>query len=319
MRSRRDSCFTHDFMSEKRYQYSCLHYGFTFVLDNVLPNSQRFLCTGCMKPSSLKEHLQTLHPLNLKTQKLYLKSSEPDWKQEAHFPVMNILPGKLAWNKDRQRKKKQHTISKILVKPCTMEVAQLMYQAMSFMIEWSTSQKISAGKWWSKYREGARNLFAVGWINWCFRLVSTSHFCSVCASESHRRLSLLWTSERNIMGMVNEFLDSCSLSWDLVVLPLCWEKFRIYGCRQKMNLNMISSHCILHRHALALKTLVICETRWILPPRISICTEQGHWFTPCSKSCAKRVSPNTPYFFCVMQKHAGYEEKFWHGFFNFET
>jgi hypothetical protein len=53
-----------------------MQYGFIFMLDeDVLPNSHCFLCAGCMQPSKVKEHLQTVHLL-----KLYLKSSQPDWK-----------------------------------------------------------------------------------------------------------------------------------------------------------------------------------------------------------------------------------------------
>lgn len=93
-------------------------------------------------------------------------------------------------------------------------------------------------KWWNKYREAAKNMFAFGWINCCFKLRSTSHFCSVDVSESHeRKLCLLWISKRNetvdITGVVKAFLDFCSLSWDLVVLPPRWENFRIPGFCQK--------------------------------------------------------------------------------------
>jgi hypothetical protein len=63
-----DSCFTHDFIMSKKHHDSYVQYGIIFMLDeDGLQMPQCFLCSevlsnGYMKPTRLKEHLQTANP-----------------------------------------------------------------------------------------------------------------------------------------------------------------------------------------------------------------------------------------------------------------
>jgi hypothetical protein len=64
------------------------------------------------------------------------------------------------------------------------------------------------------------------------------------------------------MAVVNNFFDSSSLSWDLVEAICADDAPTLLGKTRdslrvvrKINPDVISSHCILHEHALASKTL----------------------------------------------------------------
>jgi hypothetical protein len=65
----------------------------------------------------------------------------------------------------------------------------------------------------------------------------------------------------DIMTVVNKLSDCKSLLWDLVeaictdsALAMLGKNSGFMAVVKKMNSNVISSHCILHQHALALKT-----------------------------------------------------------------
>ena len=90
----------------------------------------------------------------------------------------------------------------------------------------------------------------------CIRTVSkmNSFFC-----DQLKRT----TEAMDVFFNKNEFLILTlyrGILWSLFVLlvpQLCWEKIWFHFSGQKVNPNVVSSHCILHQHALALKHFLV--------------------------------------------------------------
>jgi hypothetical protein len=116
-------------MRWKRNQYSCLRYGFSFVLDeDVLPNSQCLLGIGCMKPSKCEGHLQTIHTLILRHRNsIYSKASWSGNKVCAF--CLKYTPRKDSMEL-RFAKETESSYRKSMLKSCTMEITKLILAGM---------------------------------------------------------------------------------------------------------------------------------------------------------------------------------------------
>lgn len=127
-------------MSKRRkYSERYAAFGFTFITDS--DGSQRLQCFLCgkilanasLKPAKLREHLVSIHPKNA------LDSVESFRYKKARFEKGGTLP-KLGFIKTQKpcleasykvayriaKEKKPHTIGETLVKPCALEMTELV-------------------------------------------------------------------------------------------------------------------------------------------------------------------------------------------------
>lgn len=127
-------------MSKKRcYQESYVQYGFTFTVDkDGLQKPQCFLCSkvmsnGCMKPSKLQEHLKSFHASNVDDARASFEIKRARFQSKGtivtHGFVPHIKPALEASYKVALRiskEKKPHTIAETLIKPCALDMVELM-------------------------------------------------------------------------------------------------------------------------------------------------------------------------------------------------
>jgi len=127
-------------MSKKRkYSENYVAFGFTFITDSDgSERPQCFLCgkvlaNASLKPAKLKEHLTSVHPKNA------LDSVESFRCKKARFEKGGTLP-KFGFIKTQKpcleasykvasriaKEKKPHTIGETLVKPCALEMTELV-------------------------------------------------------------------------------------------------------------------------------------------------------------------------------------------------
>lgn len=128
-------------MSKKKrcYQDSYIQFGFTFLVDeDGLQKPQCILCAkvlsnGYMKPSKLKEHLQSVHPNNINDTEALFKIKRARFEGREKLNNYGFVPEKKPALEASYRvalriakDKKPHTIAETLIKPCAMEMAEIM-------------------------------------------------------------------------------------------------------------------------------------------------------------------------------------------------
>lgn len=127
-------------MSKKRkYDDSYVKYGFTFITESDgTQKPQCFLCgkvlaNGSMKPIKLLEHLKAVHPGNVSDNSDVFHSKKARFEKSGTLPKLGFTPTqkpcllasyKVAYRIAQQ--KKPHTIAETLIKPCALDVVELV-------------------------------------------------------------------------------------------------------------------------------------------------------------------------------------------------
>ncbi|XP_042203602.1 protein ZBED8-like [Homarus americanus] len=127
-------------MSNKRkYNEAYLSFGFTFIAErDRTQKPQCFLCgkvlaNGSMKPTKLKEHLMSVHPENASGSVDLFRAKKARFEKAGTLPKLGFAPTqkpcleasyKVAYRIAKQ--KKPHTFGETLVKPCALEMVELV-------------------------------------------------------------------------------------------------------------------------------------------------------------------------------------------------
>ena len=127
-------------MSKKRmYSDQYISLGFTFMTErDGTQKPQCFLCgkalaNGSMKPSKLKDHLKSFHPNNLSDSIDELRTKKARFEKAGTLPKLGFITTqkpfveasyKVAYRIAKQ--KKPHTIGETLIKPCVLEMVEIV-------------------------------------------------------------------------------------------------------------------------------------------------------------------------------------------------
>ena len=284
--------------SKKRcYQDSYIQYGFTFIVDkDGLQKPQCFLCSkvlsnGYLKPSKLQEHLRTMHAGNVDDTRSAFEVKRARFLSKGtivtHGFVPHVKPALEASYRVALRiskDKKPHTIAETLIKPCAMEMVELMCgkeaknklshiplsnntihdriveMSNDILIQVIEEIKGSRGKISLQLDE------STDVSNYSQLLVFVRYVHENDIKEEFLFCEPLTQTTRavDVMEVINSFFESNSLSWN-VVGSICTDgapsmlgkNSGFVALVKKMNPDIVSSHCILHRHALACKTLPV--------------------------------------------------------------
>ena len=277
------------------YQDSYVEFGFTFMLDrDGIQKPQCVLCSkvfsnGCMKSSKLREHLQNIHPGNVDETRTSFETKRARFEESGTLDVHGFVKEKKPLVDASYRvalliakEKKPHTIAETLVKPCAMVMVQLLcgndakqkiaqiplsndtiHDRIEDMSQDKRFQvveqiKLSPGKISLQLDETTD-------VSNCAQLLIYARY--VFENDIKEEFLLCeqlkqTTKAVDIMAKMNEFFDSNGLSWDIVgsictdgAPAMLGKKSGFTALVKKVNPNVISSHCILHQHALASKTL----------------------------------------------------------------
>jgi hypothetical protein len=285
-------------MSKKRcYQESYIEYGFTYLTDrDGLQKPQcllcsKVLCNGYMKPSKLQEHLRTVHPGNVNDMRAAFEGKKARFQVKGTIVSHGFVPCEKPALEASYRvalrickDKKPHTIAETLIKPCAMDMVEVMcgkearnkvsliplsndtihdrIRDMSNDIVQQVVEEIknSPAKISLQLDEStdisncSQLLVFVRYAN--ASLIKEDFLFCEAVTETTRAV--------DILEMVNSFFRAHSLSWDNVGsictdgAPAMLGKSSGFATLVKnINPQIVSSHCILHRHALASKTLPV--------------------------------------------------------------
>ena len=127
-------------MSKKRkYNEDYSSFGFTFIAErDGTQKPQCFLCgkvlaNASMKPTKLKEHLTSVYPANASDSVDIFREKKARFEKAGTLPKLGFAPiqkpcfeasYKVAYRIAKQ--KKPHTIGETLVKPCALEMVELV-------------------------------------------------------------------------------------------------------------------------------------------------------------------------------------------------
>ena len=127
-------------MSKKRmYSDQYISLGFTFMTErDGTQKPQCFLCgkalvNGSIKPSKLKDHLKSFHPNNLSDSIDELRTKKARFEKAGTLPKLGFITTqkpfveasyKVAYRIAKQ--KKPHTIGETLIKPCVLEMVEIV-------------------------------------------------------------------------------------------------------------------------------------------------------------------------------------------------
>ncbi|KAJ8728586.1 hypothetical protein PYW07_006282 [Mythimna separata] len=127
-------------MSKKRkYNDTYVNFGFTFMTErDGTQKPQCFLCdkvlaNRSMKPAKLSEHLKTVHPGHISDSFDELCAKKARFEKAGTLPKVGFTPTqkpcleasyKVAYRIAQQ--KKPHSIAETLVKPCALDIVELV-------------------------------------------------------------------------------------------------------------------------------------------------------------------------------------------------
>eukprot|EP00096_Caligus_rogercresseyi_P009484 TRINITY_DN3234_c0_g1_i1.p1 TRINITY_DN3234_c0_g1~~TRINITY_DN3234_c0_g1_i1.p1 ORF type:complete len:544 (+),score=51.68 TRINITY_DN3234_c0_g1_i1:127-1758(+) len=281
-------------MSKKRtYKESFLSFGFTFTVNNGIQVPQCVICkktlsNESMKPFKLKEHLTKVHSELTEKDLAYFKIKEHQLKRSrldhgtgVLFQPSNVDKASYQISFLIAKQKKQRTIGEKLVKPCMVEAACLVLDQncasklnqislsdntvkhriddMSQDIKSQVIEKIKLSPFFAIQLDETTDVTHLPQLLVYARFISGNQveeeflFCSPLITT---------TKAEDIMSIVSNFFEEENLSWAKLVGVCTDGSPSMLGSRsgfmtlvKKKNPDIITTHCLIHREALASKTL----------------------------------------------------------------
>ena len=282
-------------MSKKRsYLDSYVQYGFDFIVIDGLEKPQCILCSkvlgnGSMKPSILKQHLESVHPTHASDdrRKFELK--------RARFRVAGTLP-KLGFASEKKpmveasyhvayriaKAKKPHDIAEKLIKPCALDMVEILcgketrQKIQSIPLSNNTIQRRIADmsqdicdQVVEQIKSSSAKISlqideSCDVANYCQLIVFVRYVSGTILKNEFLFCDNLEKSAKaaDIMQKIQCFFDQHNLTWEMVG-SICTDgapammgvKSGFTSLVKKKAPHVISTHCVLHRYALASKTL----------------------------------------------------------------
>ncbi|XP_067628065.1 SCAN domain-containing protein 3-like isoform X2 [Eurosta solidaginis] len=281
---------------KRKYDSNYIKFGFTSIENKGEIKPQCVICSTvlaneALKPAKLKRHLDTVQPNlsdrpveffegkleNLKKMKLGPSGTRFSASQKslvASFEISKLIA----------QSKKPHTIGETLVKPCMIKAVEEVLgleakkkiqdiplsnntvkariELMSNDIEEQLVSKIKKSPFFALQCDESTD------ISNCCQLLVFVRFLdeNVIKEELLISRELETTSKgMDVMNSIAEYFGKHNLMWDHLV-SLCTDGApAMLGSRsglstlvKQKNPNVITSHCLIHRQALASKTLPVC-------------------------------------------------------------
>ncbi|XP_066958608.1 protein FAM200C-like [Macrobrachium rosenbergii] len=275
------------------YNESFLNFGFSFIVNNGMQMPQCVICkktlaNESMKPFKLKEHLTKVHPelankdlAYFKIKEHQLKGSRLDHGTGVLFQPSNVVKAPYRISLPIAKQKKPHTIGEKLVKPCMVEAARLVLDQncvnklnqislldntvkqriddMSQDIKSQVTEKIKLSPFFAIQLDETKDiahlpqLLVYAWFISENQVEEEFLFCS---------LLITTTKAEDIMDILSNFFEEEKLSWARLV-GVCTDgapsmlssKSGFMTLVKMKNPDIITTHCLIHREALASKTL----------------------------------------------------------------
>ena len=281
-------------MSRKRpYNESFLNFGFSFLIKNDIQIPQCVICfktltNESMKPSKLREHFVKVHPelvdkgveyLKLKAEGL--KRAKLDASGTFRQESNKIMEASYYISLQIAKNKKPHTIGEELIKPCLLETARLVLnegsynkikeisisnntvqrriQEMAIDIKEQVIEKIHSSPFFSIQLDESTDVAQCSQLMVFARYV---HRDSVEEEFLFCRALEATTKADDVMAYVSSFFEEAKFPWNKLVGVCTDGAPAMLGSRsgfiaqvKQRNPDVVGTHCMIHREALASKTL----------------------------------------------------------------
>lgn len=286
-------------MSKKRkYNDSYVKFGFTFITErDGTQKPQCFLCSkvlanGSMKPAKLTEHFKTVHPGNISDSIDDFCTKRARFEKTGTLPKLGFIPTqkpcleasyKVAYRIAQQ--KKPHTIAETLVKPCALDIVELVcgkdqrkkIEAVPLSNDVIRSRivEMSSNVLKQVIEELNSSLFPFSMqldestdVSQCSQLLVfvryVHHDTRSIKEEFLFCDSLLETTKASdVFEIIKRFFIEHNVDWKTKLGSICTDgapamlgKSSGFAALVKKEIpHVIITHCFLHRHALASRTL----------------------------------------------------------------
>lgn len=249
---------------------------------------KKTLAHESMKPSKLKEHLTKVHPELASKDLSYFKIKEDQLKRSrldhgtgTLFQDSKIVEASYKISLLIAKQKKSHTIAEQLVKPCMIEAARLVLDRncvnklnqislsdntvkqrihdMSQDIKLQVVEKIRKSPFFAIQLDETTDVSQLSQLLAYARFVSENQI-----EEEFLFCKPLTTTAKaeDVMNIVSNFFQEENLSWEKLI-GVCTDgapsmlgsKSGFATLVKKKNPVVITTHCVIHREALASKTL----------------------------------------------------------------
>lgn len=282
---------------KRKYDGDYIKLGFTSIEINGETRPQCVICTtvlanDALKPSKLERHLKTVHPnhcdrpreffegklINLKKMKLGPSGTSYATSEKtlaASFEISKLIA----------KSKKAHTLGETLIKPCMLKAAEGLLgqeaqkkileiplsndtvksriQKMSTDIEEQVVDKIKCSPYFALQCDETTD------VSQCCQLLVFIRFLN---DNKKFEEELLFSQElettskgEDVMDLISQYLEKHGLMWQKLA-GFCTDGApAMLGSRSGLaaliktkNPSAITTHCVIHRQALAAKTLPKC-------------------------------------------------------------
>ncbi|XP_022823722.1 SCAN domain-containing protein 3-like [Spodoptera litura] len=282
---------------KRKYDNNYIKFGFTSIESNGEIKPQCVICATvlaneALKPAKLKRHLETVHPdlcnrpLEFFQGKLEVLKKMKLGPSGSRFATSEkLLVASFEISKLIVQSKKPHTVGETLVKPCLIKAVEEVLglevkkkiqdiplsnntvkariELMSSDIEEQLVSRIKKSPFFALQCDESTD------ISNCCQLLVFVRFLdddNIIKEELLISRELDTTSKGiDVMNSISEFFEKHNLMWDKLA-ALCTDGApAMLGSRsglatlvKQKNPNVITTHCIIHRQALASKTLPGC-------------------------------------------------------------
>ena len=281
-------------VKKRKYSEDYLQYGFTdaMVNDQVVPQCVicfQILSNDALRPTRLQRHLQTKHSCHHNKPLVFFQSKKDLFKKiniasketfcqsilaevvEASFVITRMIA----------QAKKPRNIGETLIKPCMIKAASLILGVASSNklakislsdstiktpvvelandIEFQVLKKLKASPYFAIQCDEITDVAKLSQL-----LVYVRYVESTCVEEEVLFCRPLETTDKaeDVYHFVTSFFDDKGLQWEKLVgictdgalTMLGFQSGFIARIKQKSS-NAVETHCIIHREALASKTL----------------------------------------------------------------
>ena len=282
-------------VKKRRYNDSYIEYGFTCIINNGEERPQCVICNKVLsndflKPTKLKQHLHNVHQQHKDKSRGFferhatvLKKMRLDSNGTYHEANKNAIEASYHVALEIAKQKKPHTIGENLIKPCSLKIVELMLgkeekkKIAAVSLSNSTIQRriedMAADikdQVVQEIKSAAFGLFSIQLdestdVDSCSQLMAFVRYVHLNGFKEEllfcSRLEKT-TKAVDIFEKVSSFFESENLLWENVcgcctdgAPAMLGTKSGFQAFVKKQNPNAKGIHCMIHRHALASKTL----------------------------------------------------------------
>lgn len=282
---------------KRKYDDNYIKLGFTSIVINGETRPQCVLCTtvlanDALKPAKMERHLKTVHPNFCDRPREFFEGKLTNLKKmklgpsgTSHALSEKTLSASFEVSKLIAKSKKAHTIGESLIKPCMLKIAEELLgqeaqkkirdiplsndtvnsriQKMSTDIEEQVTDKIKSSPYFAlqcdestDVSQGCQLLVFVRFLDENKTFKEEFLFCQELKTTSQGA---------DVMNVISQHLEKHGLMWEKLAGVCTDGAPAMLGSRSGLaaliktkNPSAITTHCVIHRQALAAKTLPEC-------------------------------------------------------------